>query len=357
MGLPGNINTIILTGTYLDFQGFPQSGTLTFTPNAGPFDDSATPAVLTGIPIAAGLTTAGTFAVTLPCTDNTSLQPTGFSYQVQENLSGGSRAYFIQLPHTLGSTVDIATLIPVSPAPAVSTVYAVLAFSNTFTGASNIFQGGLTANDGLSLGGTGISSVASLAIADPATGSTPGTIEAVASGHAATGRRLLGCYGTGDSADRFTIDYDGKHQWAPSPGGTFDATLSRSGTSQLTMGASLILGGRLSTTGTAGAAVAGAQAGSSAPTPIVVAGSNDARGRVTFGTGTGSAAGAMAIVTLNGTFASAPYIQLTPTNAATAALTVYVASVGANNFTISVANAPTDSQGNGTYSVNYLCIG
>lgn len=111
MPLPGNITTITLTGTYVDFQGNPGTGTVALTPTSSELLDPADTTMIDAVPIIVTLDSNGHFSLTLPCTDNTALFPAGWVYQVTENVHG-LRSYQISLPHTLGSTVDISTVAP-----------------------------------------------------------------------------------------------------------------------------------------------------------------------------------------------------------------------------------------------------
>ena len=113
MALPENVNTITVTGTYTDFLGNAASGTVAFTPSSSELMDSAASTMLDAVPIVATLDANGHFSVVLPCTDNTTLAPAGWAYQVIETVHG-TRSYSITLPHTLGETVDISTLTPAS---------------------------------------------------------------------------------------------------------------------------------------------------------------------------------------------------------------------------------------------------
>ena len=141
MPLPGDINTIILTGTYLDPAGSPRSGSVSFTPATAPLADTTGKVILCGVPVTANLSNSGSFSITLPCTDG--LTPPGWAWTVTEQIQGTQpRAYAIQLPHTLGSTADISTLVPVVPVPSVSP-YGALAQANAWTGA-NAFEGETT---------------------------------------------------------------------------------------------------------------------------------------------------------------------------------------------------------------------
>lgn len=133
MSLPVDLNTITVTGSFPNIAGQPQSGSVVFDPG-GQVTDTV------GHVIMSGAVTAHVFngvmqAVTLPCTDNGNLNPTGFTYEVTATIDGTKYTPFaVLLPHTLGATVDLAVLVPVSSNPGTSTVYGVLALPNTWTG-------------------------------------------------------------------------------------------------------------------------------------------------------------------------------------------------------------------------------
>lgn len=98
--------------------------------------------------------------------------------------------------------------------------------------------------------------------------------------------------------------------------------------------------------------------GTSPPAPVLVAGSTDSRGKITFGSGSsgGLAAGAQVTVTLGTPTATAPgSVNFTAANAATAALTPYVGTVNATSFQIATL-IPTASQANTVYAVYYEVI-
>lgn len=91
-----------------------------------------------------------------------------------------------------------------------------------------------------------------------------------------------------------------------------------------------------------------------APAPVVSAGSKDYSGQITFGSGTGPVVGAQANVTFGGgAYAAAPFVQITPSNAATAALQPYVTAVTTTGFQIAFGVAAAVSQANTTYAVHY----
>lgn len=113
--------------------------------------------------------------------------------------------------------------------------------------------------------------------------------------------------------------------------------------------------------GSAPTAAAGANAGTSPPSPVITAGATDSRGNITWGTGTTPAAGAQVVVTFNVPWATAPYITLMETTLATHSTTsncggVYVTNVTGTGFTINCQQAPAASQGNTVFGVNYLAL-
>lgn len=111
------------------------------------------------------------------------------------------------------------------------------------------------------------------------------------------------------------------------------------------------------TGGSPPAAAAGANAGTSPPTPVVAAGSNDSRGQITFGTGAGAAAGAQVGVTFAAAYAAAPFVLVSPANAAAASLQICAVSVTTAGFTLSTNVSPAPSQPNSAYPFNYWVVG
>ena len=103
---------------------------------------------------------------------------------------------------------------------------------------------------------------------------------------------------------------------------------------------------------------AGTGAGTSPPAPVAASGTlRDMNGRISIGTGTAPAAGALCEITFSQTLgASDPTVMLTAENQATQALGLYVTPT-TTGFTINAANAPAASQALGTYLVSYVVIG
>lgn len=112
----------------------------------------------------------------------------------------------------------------------------------------------------------------------------------------------------------------------------------------------------LLTGGSAPTAAAGANAGTSPPSPIVNSG-NDTRGSISFGTGSSPAAGAMVSVSFAQPYAAAPYVIAIPQNAATALLGLYITGNSTTGFVASLAAAPAAGQANTTYAFAFLCVG
>ena len=129
MGLPNDLTTITVTGTFTTITGAPLSGQVNFSLTT-PVEDSTGKVIFNAFTQSAPLNGAGFMSIVLPCTDNADLNPSNFSYLVTEAVPGLGRAYYVQLPHTLGSTVDLSQLAPVATPPAPS----VFATGNTWTG-------------------------------------------------------------------------------------------------------------------------------------------------------------------------------------------------------------------------------
>lgn len=175
MALPGNLTTITVTGSYMTVTGAPAGGTVLFTPSA-PLCDIAGTTILTDAPIVAPLT-AGAFTVTLPCTDNTAVVPNPFYYTVTQAIACTYQTPFnITLPHTLGTTVDMSTLIP-APVMAQPQPGLYVISLNGQTGAISIPQGTITlAAGGATVTTTAITATSRIFLTTQAPGGTPGAV-------------------------------------------------------------------------------------------------------------------------------------------------------------------------------------
>ncbi|MFJ8146986.1 GDSL-type esterase/lipase family protein [Streptomyces sp. NPDC096048] len=114
--LPDGIPTVRVTGRYLslDDEGQPLSGQVIFrAPSLITFPDYD---VILGGPVTAPLDATGAFEVDLPATDAPGMNPSGWSYQVAEQLAGVSnRPPFQVLLPAETPTVDIADIAPTDP--------------------------------------------------------------------------------------------------------------------------------------------------------------------------------------------------------------------------------------------------
>lgn len=117
-------------------------------------------------------------------------------------------------------------------------------------------------------------------------------------------------------------------------------------------GARYVVGG-----GAAPAVAAGAQNGAAPPAPTTAT-ANAQKGTVNFGSGTGPAAGEQVAVTFSDTtgYVAAPVVTVTPLNAATAALGLYVETL-TTGFKVGAANAPAASKATGTFAFAYAVAG
>lgn len=117
MGLPANISIRNITGKYLDFQGNPMAGQVSFAiPQA--LIDAAAATILIPSKAVATLDNTGAFSVNIPVTDDVDLNPLNFLYTVTENFAGG-RTFQVPIPTGAGA-LDMSA---VAPAPTFALVY------------------------------------------------------------------------------------------------------------------------------------------------------------------------------------------------------------------------------------------
>lgn len=106
------------------------------------------------------------------------------------------------------------------------------------------------------------------------------------------------------------------------------------------------------------APTAAALMGTSPPATVLNANARDQRGSVTFGTGSGTmTAAAVLTVTFNTAWTVAPFVQITATTGATAALVPWVSAVSTTAFTVSFNSAPAASQANTVYGIAWTAVG
>jgi len=111
---PVGASTITVTGTFpVPVAGTARAGSVVFTPSTV-LVDSTQKAIYSGAG-SVTLDAGGQFTTTLLCTDDIDVQPAGWRWRVDEQPTGGQRrTYWVALPSTLGATVDLSQLAPVS---------------------------------------------------------------------------------------------------------------------------------------------------------------------------------------------------------------------------------------------------
>jgi hypothetical protein len=108
MPLPGDLSTVVVTGTFTDAAGFPLAGNITLTPSSV-VSDSAGHVVVDG-PRFYWLTGGSFESEPLVATDN-DLSPSGWLYVLTVALEDAQPAvYEVAIPHD-PSPVDISALI------------------------------------------------------------------------------------------------------------------------------------------------------------------------------------------------------------------------------------------------------
>lgn len=123
MSWPNNVLTRAITGNYVTASGSPASGRVTFTPTSRVIDENN--AVIVEDSISAVLDANGAFSVTLPTTDNASLNPVGWAYEVNVRIHGSRpRKFFASLPFGNGSAVNLNNEINTQPTPVTSSPFA-----------------------------------------------------------------------------------------------------------------------------------------------------------------------------------------------------------------------------------------
>ena len=166
MPLPGTIQYITVHGVYQDSNGNPSAGSITFAPPPQLVDAGSS--VIYGRPVSVNLDATGAFSVSLVCTDNPELVPVGWYYTVTERIGGATRSYPVFLPHTLGTSVDFSTVVPIPtiagtpaiiPSGIVAPGYGGLAYTQTWSG-TNTFAGPVVFTNSV----TGVSTLSGVAV-------------------------------------------------------------------------------------------------------------------------------------------------------------------------------------------------
>jgi hypothetical protein len=106
---PASLNTVEVSFTFLDKNGDPEEGTVSFARTTYLRSTSDDVIITPGVLLVT--LTAGAGTIELPVTDDAQWTPQGWTYRVTEALTGGGREYDIQLPEA-GGDVNLADIAP-----------------------------------------------------------------------------------------------------------------------------------------------------------------------------------------------------------------------------------------------------
>jgi hypothetical protein len=113
VGFPTGASTIAVTiNRPVPAGGAANTGSVVFTPSTV-LVDSTHKAIYSGSG-AAVLDNGGAASIVLLATDSAGVLPAGWRWQVDEQIPGARRTYWIDLPSTLGPTIDLSALSPTS---------------------------------------------------------------------------------------------------------------------------------------------------------------------------------------------------------------------------------------------------
>lgn len=148
MALPTNLTTIEVTGRYVDHNGSPVRGSVTFDTDYYVLDAGENVVVIEA-PITVSLDATGSFAVDLIATDDPDMTPTGWTWKLTPNFSGAFPLEFA-LPASLAPTTDITVLSPALPNPDPVYSYVLVSAVNAPNGVAGLNSSGFIQNSQLS---------------------------------------------------------------------------------------------------------------------------------------------------------------------------------------------------------------
>lgn len=109
-----NLTRITVVGTFVDLEGDPISGRITFSPSFDALLDPDENVIIDNIPLSTDLDEDGSFSLVLPCTDDPDATPQGWTYRVSEPTG---RSYDISLPTDIpGGVLDLVDAVPTGQA-------------------------------------------------------------------------------------------------------------------------------------------------------------------------------------------------------------------------------------------------
>lgn len=108
MAVPGNISYITLRGWYVNASGQPMSGRVSFTPNTSRMRDEGADVFIGGVPVVASLDGDGKFSVSLMIGDDPDVEPTDWTYLVEEDLRAPGTRGVVRASYSIALTSDLA---------------------------------------------------------------------------------------------------------------------------------------------------------------------------------------------------------------------------------------------------------
>lgn len=112
MPLPVSLNTVTVSFTFLKHNGDAEVGSVSFT-RAVYLRSTSDDTIVTPGGTVVNLDSSGQGSAILPVTDDAQWTPVGWTYTVQETMTGGSREYTISLPQAEGNK-NLADIAPVN---------------------------------------------------------------------------------------------------------------------------------------------------------------------------------------------------------------------------------------------------
>lgn len=114
MALPVEFNTGIVEATYVDLAGNPMVGLVQFSASPEVLIAATSEVIVVPIVREVALDSNGHFYLELPGTDDPDINPTDWTYRVNEVFPGFTRTYDIKVP--IGQAIDLSTESPVASA-------------------------------------------------------------------------------------------------------------------------------------------------------------------------------------------------------------------------------------------------
>lgn len=178
MALTPNLTIVPVTGTYVDIEGNPIAGQVKFTPRAV-ITDAVYGQIIISNTITATLDANGSFTAYLPATDDPSVTPTGFTYEVVESFTNGRTFDMAVAAVTIGS-INLATVIPATSNAGTATLYVSAAQYTSVANRITVVEGYSTSIGTASVAAATSSANASAAAASASTAATQATEAATA---------------------------------------------------------------------------------------------------------------------------------------------------------------------------------